>query len=702
MRDRKVNGLIVLLLGCVATAHAQRAIRPACLSNENLRHFALPRSPQLSPDGRRVVFAVQEGAADLGVSHLWWANVEKPGNARQITFSPPSNHVGESQPQWMPDGSAILFLARRGKHRRIFRLPVTGGEASPLKIEYRAGQEAGATPTKAGAASTSTGAELNVASFEISPNGEWLAILAKDPETAKERQRQKEKRDAVVVDRARHPMRVWLYSMADESLTPLTSDQRAALSASWSPDSTQLAIVTRTPGDSDDLGPRHSVEIIALAHPHVSRIVTGIPSTVNRVSWSRSGSRFAFLAQSRHNVPPGVGDLYVIPVEGGQAADLTPEGAGIEGIPLWSKHDASILVQIQKGSRMGLARIPVSGGEPVMLETGFPSSFSFATNRAQTGWTFVAEASNRPPQVMFLRRFSAEAAPLTLSRANPAWPESGWQSAQRVEWKSSDGLAIHGLAFMPPANACSGAPQKPPFPLIVNVHGGPTGAFIQNFSPFVQFLLAQGWAVLEPNPRGSTGYGWRFVAANQNDLGDGDYKDIMAGLDWVVAHEPVDPHRLGLFGYSYGGEMAGFVEGRTTRFAAIVSGAPVIDQYSEYGTEDGSWYDRWFFGQPWKRPADAWRQSPLARAMDAHTPLLLLQGKADTTDPLGQSQEMYRALRQDHVAVKLVEFPRENHGGLALGILGLPSSEPWHGFEGRSYILQWFSSHFRPSQTTNH
>jgi dipeptidyl aminopeptidase/acylaminoacyl peptidase len=119
---------------------------------------------------------------------------------------------------------------------------------------------------------------------------------------------------------------------------------------------------------------------------------------------------------------------------------------------------------------------------------------------------------------------------------------------------------------------------------------------------------------------------------------------------------------MALMGYSYGGEMAGFVAGSTARFKAIVSGAPVIDQYSEYGTESDSWYDRWFFGKPWEHPGDALRQSPLAKIGRARTPFLLLQGQTDTTDPLGQAQEMYRALRQAGVPVELVTIPGTTTG----------------------------------------
>lgn len=226
------------------------------------------------------------------------------------------------------------------------------------------------------------------------------------------------------------------------------------------------------------------------------------------------------------------------------------------------------------------------------------------------------------------------------------------------------------------------------------------GSFRDSFSPFVDFLVGQGWAVLRTNPRGSTGRGARFVAANRNDLGGGDYRDIMSGVDHVLATEPVDPKRMALIGYSYGGEMAGFVEGNTRRFQAIVSGAPVIDQYSEYGTEGESFYDRWYFGKPWEHAKDAWRQSPLSRAAHAHTPFLLLQGEADTTDPLGQSQEMYRALRQEGVPVELVIYPRDNHGALGRALMGAPSLEPWHGFDARRRLVAFIKQAFAAEQKT--
>jgi dipeptidyl aminopeptidase/acylaminoacyl peptidase len=170
---------------------------------------------------------------------------------------------------------------------------------------------------------------------------------------------------------------------------------------------------------------------------------------------------------------------------------------------------------------------------------------------------------------------------------------SSWMAtpSKPVLWKRA-GFTIEGLLYLPP-QASSGK-----VPMVVNVHGGPRGQFTDTYSPLTNLLVGKGWAVLVTNPRGSTGYGVEFEAANKDDMGNGDYLDVMTGVDEVLRTSPVDSERMALIGYSYGGEMAGFVEGETARFKAIVSGAPVTDQFSEYGTESGSCGNRWYTGQP--------------------------------------------------------------------------------------------------------
>ena len=309
------------------------------------------------------------------------------------------------------------------------------------------------------------------------------------------------------------------------------------------------------------------------------------------------------------------------------------------------------------------------------------------SNARRSGWIFLGSSGGQSPYLYYAAQLTGAARRLDTPSVGPDHGRS--VAANRIQW-THEGLKIDGLLYLPPQA------ESHAVPLIVDVHGGPAGLFVDRFTPYVDFMVGQGWAVLRSNPRGSTGRGAAFVAANKNDLGGADYRDIMAGVDYVLKTEHVDPTRMALMGYSYGGEMAAFVEGKTTRFKAIVSGAPVIDQYSEYGTEAESWYDRWYFGKPWEHAADAWRQSPLARAGAAKTPFLLLQGQADVTDPLGQAQEMYRALRQNGVPVDLVTYPRDDHGPLAFALFGAPVTEPWHGFDARRRVVTFIEKAFTP------
>ena len=197
---------------------------------------------------------------------------------------------------------------------------------------------------------------------------------------------------------------------------------------------------------------------------------------------------------------------------------------------------------------------------------------------------------------------------------------------------------------------------------MVLVHGGPTARWSDTFEPWGQLLAARGYAVLYPNVRGSTGYGHRFLEMNRGDWGGGDFKDVMAGVDALIARGIADPDRLGIGGWSYGGYMAAWAVTQTNRFKAAVSGAPVIDLASEFGTEDGSSYDEWFYGTPYERLDGFIRSSPITHVKNVKTPTLLLQGESDGTDPIGQSQQFYRGLKRYGVESDFVLYPREPHG----------------------------------------
>jgi dipeptidyl aminopeptidase/acylaminoacyl peptidase len=666
-------------------------------TSEDLRHTRAIHEPRLAPNGKQVLFAVQDPTVDGAKSHLWLVDIAT-NLSRQLTFSPKGEGRGEIAGRWLPDNSAVLFLAKRGDNTQLFRLPMQGGEALAYDLKIPAPPAENAktpavaetTPADSKPDPRQDSLPIDVDAYELSADGSWLAILAKDPQTAAEKKKDTDKDDADYVDHDPHVVHLYLLAL-DKSGAAQGSLLRTDLSpdvqtVAWAPASNRLAVVTEAPNNVGDLRPARAAWILERTNDTwKTTALTKIPATVEgRLAWSQDEKSLLFLAQAQQDAPPGVADLYIADAATGDFHALSKDFNGAIGQVAATDEDAA-LAAVSLGMTRTVARFPLGGGAPQILRFARSVVTDAATNAARTGWVYQASSSGTPPSLCYAARL---ADPCTALHTPSVIP-SEWRNvaAQTIHWKSGP-YTIEGLLYLPPQA------EHGKVPLIVDVHGGPTGQFTDSYSPFAQFLVGQGWALLQTNPRGSTGYGPAFAAANKNDLGGGDYNDIMAGVDTVLANFPIDATRTALIGYSYGGEMAGFVEGKTDRFRAIVSGAPVIDQMSEYGTEDSSRYDRWFYGYPWQHEPDAWRQSPIAGVAHAKTPFLLLQGKADTTDPAGQSEEMYRALRQAGVPVELVEYPREDHGPLAMGMFGYPSREPWHGFDARKRLVGFISKQF--------
>jgi dipeptidyl aminopeptidase/acylaminoacyl peptidase len=703
--------------GCSTPAPA--STEPHYPTNEDLRHIKTLSQPQLSPDGKLVLFTVTESTADGAASHLWVVPIAGGEKPRQLTYSPSTDKSGEHAAQWSPDGAAIYFTARRGEHTQLFRLDMRGGDAAPydLKVlpavdESKArnaipppGAEKKDSTTGGSKDGESAGKSdaspeplaIDVGGFAPSPDGKWLAVWARDPETPGEKKQKDAKADAVPVNESQHLTRLYLAALAqdgsiDGSLKPVAADPDVR-GVYWSPDSGRFLVLAEKPNGESDLGPAGAMWMVEVSAPGKATRLTGVPATVSAgAAWKPDGSEIVFSAQTPEDAPPGYEELFALPVGAESTSGASPRrlSAGFKGQlyggAMYYTNDDGLVAEAGIGFSIAPVRLALDGSKPPHpLRLGSALVGGLNTNRRQTGWVWLAESGGEPAKMCFAEHLGDAC----IAVPTPALAPEHLRAVkpELVRWKNG-GFEIEGLLYLPEIPAGTKAP------LIVDVHGGPFGAFTDRNDRFVAFLVGHGWAVLLPNPRGSSNYGVKFAAANKNDLGDGDYQDIMAGVDAVLARYPIDAGRMALFGYSYGGEMAAFVEGKTDRFKAIVSGAPVIDQFSEYGTEDDSWYDRWYYGKPWEHFEDAWRQSPLSGAGRAKTPFLLLQGESDTVDPPGQSEEMYRALRQEGVPAELVTYPRENHGPLAAGLLGLPSPEPWHGYDARQRVVEFIEKNF--------
>jgi dipeptidyl aminopeptidase/acylaminoacyl peptidase len=659
-------GAAIFLLAAMNTQAAQQHFP----SNEDLRHFRTISSPQVSPDLKHVVVTVQDSTADGGKSHLWQLSTDG-GPYRQLTFSE-GESMGERSPEYLPDGSAILFLSQRNGKSNLYRLPLNGGEAEALKLEH--------VPI-AGEPATAVG----VMSYSVSPDGTMVAVIATDPEPASRARDTKDKKDVVWVEHNELVHRLYLLDtkMWKAREVPILNDMD---SVAWSEQSDKLAVLTHA--RLRDLGPSAIGWIVSTQNPADQKKIEALPESTHRVAFTHKGNSLVLFAKCEKDSPEGCSDVFTLDLANSKLKNLTvtlKDTTLASEQPSITDDDRIVLVSVTHGMKRTVALVDLTDGHARLLDFGMPTISGFREQGKSKNYVYLGSSSISESAVYLTTSLDKPGKRLEQPETTPA----SWMTvaSKPLFWKRG-GFTIEGLLYLPP-QATSGK-----VPLVVNVHGGPRGQFTDTYSPLTNLLVGQGWAVLITNPRGSTGYGVEFEAANKDDMGNGDYLDIMAGVDEAIRTAPINPEKMALIGYSYGGEMAGFVEGKTNRFKAIISGAPVIDQFSEYGTESGSYGDRWYTGQPWRHFESAWRQSPLAYAEHAKTPFMLLQGQSDTTDPEGQSKEMYRALRQEGVPVQLLLFPREDHGALGANFAGRPSTEPWAGVIARDHMINFMTDAF--------
>lgn len=651
---------VLLLLSQPALAQGAAEMNRRIALNRDVKEIAL------SPDGRTIASVITDTTAAGGKPHLWL--LSKDDAPKQLT-----NDGEDASLAWARDGKTILYIEKRAGAADLKRIVPDSGRIETLALARQSGGW-GVAPT---------GRPLLVKGFAEGPSG-TLALWASEPSDSSEKSARKE--DQHVFGQS-DPVRLYLLDgRAPPREIALPDDVRTV---SWSGDGGTLLVVTTSP--NEDLGAPNRVWRIEPDKAPAE--IRGMAEDVQSIAWLPDG-RIAYVARCSRDAPIVCRDLYVQALDGSVPRNLTDtiDGSLINGLDGAAKvgpivtRDGDIVVTIARRFDQKLARIRPGDGH-VDWVASFPAVVkAVATNADRSGFAMLAAERGATASVDLadsqLRGYAPVLTPDVQAR--------DWAPlrARRLIW-TSDGQTIDGLLYLP-----AGASAARLVPLVVNVHGGPAGRFEDSDYPLVRLLLASGWAVLQANPRGSFGYGIPFLAAVRNDLGGADYRDIMRGIDAAIAHAPIDRAKLALIGYSYGATMTTFALGRTDRFKAMVAVAPVTDQISEYGTEGSSWYDRWYFGQPWRRLEDAWRQSPLAGVASARRPLLLLHGEADPVNPTGQSFELYRALRQEKAPVELILFPRETHHEIGQNFYGFASVEPSHGIALRQRILDFLSDAF--------
>jgi dipeptidyl aminopeptidase/acylaminoacyl peptidase len=351
----------------------------------------------------------------------------------------------------------------------------------------------------------------------------------------------------------------------------------------------------------------------------------------------------------------------VVPAAGGSPRLLAETHDHQPDIVGWLK-DGRVLVQETWRTVGRLAALPADGSAAAFVSPEDVMVVGPSLNRAGTHAAFVSQAPDRPVEAFAsaLPKFAAQ----QVSRVQEA-PAVSLGRTEVLAWKAPDGREVEGLVTYPVGQA-----EGQRLPLLVVVHGGPAGVFTRTFtgaaSPYpVAAFAARGYAVLRVNPRGSSGYGYDFRNANYQDWGGGDYRDIMSGVDALVAKGVVDPDRMGIMGWSYGGFMTSWVITQTQRFKAASVGAGVTNLVSFTGTADiPGFIPDYFGGEFWDEGGlDRWRaHSAMYHVQNVKTPTLIQHGEADLRVPISQGYEFYNALRRRGVPAQMVVYPRQPHG----------------------------------------
>lgn len=672
------RGTLLLLLAVLASAPARAQTptpadsAPTWTPELAMRYRAI-QGVAISPDGSLVAYGVRdplmEGEKSEYLTHLWVVRSDGSWN-RQFTRGEKS----AGSPAFSPDGKWLAFTTSRSGSNQVWVMAVDGGEAEQV-----------------------TTAEAGVSSYAWSPDGTRIAYLMANPESAEEKAARREKRDAQIVDTDFKFAHLYVVPLRPDaagkrSAVRLTEGDFHVTSYDWAPDNRSLVLAHQA--DPRINSARLSAHISVVGADSGTRIRSLVAGAGVHTSprYSPDGRYVAFVSTGSQPEPIGLGDVYVVDAAGGtprKLADTPDRSAGLTG---WSADGREVYVLESVRTQRHLLALPVAGGAPrqVTRGAGVFGGVALSADRTQLAFTFESSAVPADVHVAPVDRFAMR----KVTDVHAGVPRPPMGRTEVVRWPSPDGkFTIDGILTYPVSYQ-----QGRQYPLLLNVHGGPAGVFAEGFTGggsiyMVQVLAQQGYAVLQPNPRGSTGYGKEFRYANFKDWGYGDMDDLMAGVDRTIAMGVAHPDSLVLAGWSYGGYMTSFAVTRTDRFKAASMGAGLPNLISMTMTTDIPDYLVGHMGEEFWNDFDTYeKHSAMYRIGNVTTPTQVIHGERDLRVPFTQGQEFYTALRRRGVPTEFMVLPRTPHG----------PSEPKLLMQVTPRLLHWFDRHLGRSRPANY
>ncbi len=625
---------------------------PARLSIDHLFRLGTVSNPQISPEGSWIAYTVSRDKLekDENLSRIWMVPVAG-GDAVAMTREDESS----SHPRWSPDGNYLAFLSARNDGKtQVWLLARHGGEARQL-----------------------TRTAQSVDSFGWSPDSGRMWLLLQDPTPQEiEAHQQGDDYEAAtpppwVIDRQqfktdyvgyldRRRTHVHVLDVSSGSITQLTHGDYDDSEPVWSPDGSRIAFTSNRSANPDS-NYNSDIWVVAVPEEPVPEAAPLIQVTTQAgadasPSWSPDGKRIAHTSVTDvEAMLYATAHLGVSSAAGGNTDILTHELDRMVFSPRFSPDGRHIWFLLEDSGEVNLASIRPAGGAIRRLITGrqVVSEFSFGPDQQAAALV----SSPHLPEEVFL--FNGKTLVQKTFTNQPVLQTLQLGEVEKVSFNSQDGTPIEGFLIKPPGFV---AGQK--YPTILDIHGGPQAQYDFRFHFEAQLYAANGYLVVHPNPRGSTGYGQAFCLAIWRDWGGPDFDDVMAAVDDAIERGWADPQRLGVTGWSYGGILTNHVITKTDRFKAAITGASEVLYVVNYGHD---MYQRWWeqeLGLPWQPEARARyeRISPFNRVEDIVTPTLILGGEEDWNVPIINSEQLYLALKRLGVETQLVVYPGEYHG----------------------------------------
>jgi dipeptidyl aminopeptidase/acylaminoacyl peptidase len=619
-----IRGYLILSF---ATA-ALFAQTPTIEQSLNLKTAA---SPRISPDGRFVAYIVSETDWENNSFEAQiWMVMTSTGERYQLTHAKKSS----TSPLWAPDSKRLGFLSDRDGSQQIYIISPAGGEATQV-----------------------THFEGGVTDFEWAPGGHVIAFTSTGGEPKAKKDRKEKYGDFEIVERDYTMVQLWTVNVDAEKPQPealTTGTQFSVGSFSWSPDAKHIAFsATRDPDLSS--GDTADIYVVRLSDKYVKKVVDATGPDRNPI-WSPDGAQLAFETAGGWFLNTRVA---IVPAEGGKPRVISESFD--ENPRLLSWGSTGIYFEAMQRTASHLFKLSPADGKferlsaPADLQAG-AASFTEDYSRA----AFTCALPNQYPEICVSPLSAFSPKPVTDMKEQL----KGFKLATRelFEWKSKDGAPIEGILIKP----ADFEPTKK-YPLLVVIHGGPTGVDRPSMTGDrtypLEMFAAKGAVILRPNYRGSAGYGEKFRALNVRNLGLGDADDVISGVDALIAKGYIDRARVGAMGWSQGGYISAFLTTYSDRFKAVSVGAGISDWMTYYVNTDIHPFTRSYLkATPWEDPEIYRKTSPITYINQAKTPTLIQHGELDKRVPIPNGYELYQGLKDRGVPVKMIVYKGFGHG----------------------------------------